>query len=118
MVASIDAQNQAAQILTEFGLDVGQLPNTGAPGGNPDITINGQTADVFSPITSSPGSVQSTITNKVNSQASNIVINLANAPSSLTPTSIIQFIQQNPVSGLNNLYIIDKTGSLFLFTAQ
>lgn len=40
-IRAVRRQNEAAQILADHGLDVQQLPNTGKPGANPDIAING-----------------------------------------------------------------------------
>jgi filamentous hemagglutinin len=104
MTRSIQRQNEAATILSNYGLDVENLPNTGKPGGNPDLRINGELADVASPITNSPASVQKTIAGKVKNQAPTVVINLADSP--LTASEIAQFVQKNPVPGLNKLIII------------
>ncbi|HBO8071071.1 TPA: hypothetical protein L5C42_004821 [Pseudomonas aeruginosa] len=44
---------------------------------NPDLKINGEFADVFSSRTNSPVSVLMTVTEEVEKQAQNIVVNLA-----------------------------------------
>ena len=69
MVRSINRQNEAAETLSQHGLDVEQLPNTGHPGPNPDLNINGETADVYSPRTSNINSIRGNIETKASSQA-------------------------------------------------
>lgn len=54
MIRSIERQNEASKGLAQAGYDVEQLANSGKKGANPDLRINGELADVFSPITNSP----------------------------------------------------------------
>ncbi|WP_433770588.1 filamentous hemagglutinin N-terminal domain-containing protein [Pseudomonas putida] len=104
MIRSIERQNEASKKLAQAGYDVEQLANTGKKGANPDLRINGELADVFSPITNSPISVLKTITGKVETQASNVVVNLAD--STLTFEQIESALRSNPVQGLRKLYLM------------
>lgn len=104
MIRSIERQNEASKGLAQAGYDVEQLANSGKKGANPDLRINGELADVFSPITNSPISVLKTITGKVETQASNIVVNLADSP--LTFEQIENALRSNPVEGLKKLYLM------------
>ncbi|MBI8612723.1 hypothetical protein SOJ62_29730, partial [Pseudomonas aeruginosa] len=104
MVRSIDRQNEAAKSLARAGYDVEQLPNIKKNSANPDLKINGEFADVFSPRTNSPVSVLMTVTEKVEKQAQNIVVNLADSP--LTFKQIENALSVKPVDGLKNLYLL------------
>ncbi|WGS49992.1 hemagglutinin repeat-containing protein [Paraburkholderia sp. D15] len=103
-VRSIARQNEAAEVLADHGLNVEQLPNTGKPGANPDIKINGQVADIYSPTSGNLQTIRDTVTTKVNTQASNVVINLADSP--LTDSQVAQYLQRNPVAGLTSVTLI------------
>ncbi|MEE4815646.1 hypothetical protein V2K27_22680 [Pseudomonas alliivorans] len=104
MVRSIERQNEASKKLAQAGFDVEQLANTGRKGGNPDLRINGDLADVFSPRTNSPISVLMTVTEKVEKQASSVVVNLADSP--LTFAEIEKALLSRPVEGLKKLYLM------------
>ncbi|WP_256127271.1 hypothetical protein [Xanthomonas euvesicatoria] len=65
--------------------------------------INGELADVYSPRANSPISVIKTLANKVEDQASIIVVNLADSP--LTLDQVGNALKANPVKGLNKIYI-------------
>ncbi|WP_241092040.1 filamentous hemagglutinin N-terminal domain-containing protein [Pseudomonas viridiflava] len=104
MVRSIERQNEASKKLAQAGFDVEQLANTGRKGGNPDLRINGDLADVFSPRTNSPISVLMTVTEKVEKQASSVVVNLADSP--LTFGEIEKALLSRPVDGLKKLYLM------------
>ncbi|HCF2645217.1 TPA: DUF637 domain-containing protein, partial [Pseudomonas aeruginosa] len=104
MVRSIDRQNEAAKSLARAGYDVEQLPNIKKNSANPDLKINGEFADVFSPRTNSPVSVLMTVTEKVEKQAQNIVVNLADSP--LTFKQIENALSVKPVDGLKSLYLL------------
>ncbi|WP_373380283.1 hemagglutinin repeat-containing protein [Cupriavidus nantongensis] len=108
-VRSIARQNEAAATLADHGLNVENLPNTGKRGPNPDIRINGEIADIYSPRTGNLWSIRDTVVGKVDKQATNVVVNLAD--SSLTPTEVAQHFQKNPIPGMNSLFII-KNGSV------
>jgi filamentous hemagglutinin len=102
-VRSIQRQNEAAQILADHGLEVEQLPNTGK-GKNPDLEINGQKADVYSPTTKNPQTIWGNVKDKVAGQAANVVVNLADSP--LSASEMAQFFQRNPVPGMNSVTLI------------
>jgi filamentous hemagglutinin len=103
-IRSIERQNEAARKLAQAGYDVEQLPEIQRNGSNPDLKINGELADVYSPITNSPISVLKTVAGKVLKQAPNVVVYLADSPISLDDLS--QALAANPVSGLKKLYIM------------
>jgi filamentous hemagglutinin len=103
-VRAVQRQNEAAEILADHGLSVERLPNTGRSGANPDLKINGQLADVASPTSSSVSSIRLTVVDKVERQAPNVVLNLSDSP--LAASDIAQYIQRNPVSGLDSLILI------------
>jgi filamentous hemagglutinin len=104
MIRAIARQNESAGLLAQRGLNVEYLPNTGKPGPNPDLSINGNTADVYSPYSKNPNTIRENIAYKVENQASNIVLNLSDSP--LSSNEIIRFLQENPVEGLRQLYTI------------
>ncbi|WP_395607452.1 hemagglutinin repeat-containing protein [Pseudomonas sp. B22129] len=103
-VRSIERQNEAARKLAQAGYDVEQLPETQRSGANPDLKINGELADIYSPITNSPISVLKTIAGKVIKQAPNIVVYLAD--SSISFDELSQALAANPITGLKKLYIM------------
>ncbi|AEK61565.1 hemagglutinin repeat-containing protein [Collimonas fungivorans] len=104
MVRSFARQNESAQTLANYGLKVEQLPETGTPGGNPDLKINGSLADVYAPTSKNVQTIADTLAYKVQQQAPNIVINLND--SILTSSQIIQQLLTTPVPGLNSVYFI------------
>ncbi|WP_440080564.1 hemagglutinin repeat-containing protein [Ralstonia pseudosolanacearum] len=60
-VRAVGRQNEAAKILADHGLDVEQLPNTGKSVANPDLKINGQVADVYSPTSGNLQTIRDTV---------------------------------------------------------
>src|SRR5690606_26808416 len=104
MVRSLTRQNESAELLANRGLDITHLPNTGNKGGNPDLDIGGRPADVYSPTSKNPNTIWDNMTYKVEHQAPDIVLNLTDSP--LTFTDMLLFLQQKPVNGLSNLYLI------------
>lgn len=110
-IRSIDRQNEAAQTLSEHGLDVEQLPNNSRAGKKqPDLRVNGELADVYSPKTSNVKSIWDAIDDKANPanvktfQANNVVVNLTDSP--LSAAEVAQYVQRNPIGGLRNLILI------------
>ena len=103
-IRSIERQNEAARKLAQAGYDVEQLPEIQRNGSNPDLKINGELADVYSPITNSPISVLKTVAGKVLKRAPSVVVYLADSPISLDDLS--QALAANPVSGLKKLNIM------------
>lgn len=104
MVRSIDRQNEAAKSLAQAGYDIEQLPNIKKNAANLDLKINREFADVFSPRTNNPISVLMTVAEKVEKQALNIVVNLAD--SQLTFKQIESALSARPVDGLKSLYLL------------
>ena len=104
MVRSIKRQNESGQILADHGLNVEYLPNTGRPGPNPDLKINGQLADVYSPSGKNLQTIRDTVVSKSENQAPNIVINLADTP--LNITEVAQFLQRNIVETARSIILI------------
>ncbi|ALU88770.1 filamentous hemagglutinin outer membrane protein [Herbaspirillum rubrisubalbicans M1] len=112
---SIQRQNEAAETLSKSGLQVENLPNTGRPGANPDLKINGELADVYAPTTGNPKSIRDKIIEKVNTQAPTVVVNLADSP--LTASDVAQYIQRNPVGNMKSLFIM-KSGKVYFLEAK
>ncbi|MDY0978230.1 hypothetical protein SOM61_25015 [Massilia sp. CFBP9012] len=77
----------------------------------PDLRINGEVADVYSPSGSSVLMIHNKISQKVKNQATNIVLNLTD--SKLTASEVAQYIQRTPVGGLESLILI-KDGKVTL----
>ena len=105
MIRSIERQNESAELLANHGLEIKHLPNTGKKGGNPDIAIGGRPADVYSPKSKNPNTVWDNMTYKVGHQAPDIVLNISDSP--LSSSDILKFLDEKPVDGLKELYIID-----------
>lgn len=104
MLRAIERQNQSGEILANHGVNVEYLPNTGVKGGNPDLLVNGNFADVYAPTSKNPNTIRDTIEYKVGHQGQTIVLNLSDSP--LKSEKILQSIQSRPVNGLNELYVI------------
>ncbi|MBN3495881.1 DUF6862 domain-containing protein, partial [Vibrio neptunius] len=105
MIRAIDRQNESAELLSNHGLEIEHLPNTGKKGGNPDISIGGRPADVYSPKSKNPNTIWDNMTYKVGHQAPDIVLNISDSP--LSSSDILKFLDEKPVDGLKELYIID-----------
>ncbi|WP_303289032.1 hypothetical protein [Marinobacter sp. SS5-14b] len=105
MVRSLVRQNESAEILSDRGLDVAHLPNMGKKGGNPDLDINSRPADVYSPKSKNPNTIRDNMIHKVEHQAPDIVLNITDSP--LSSADILKFLDEKPVNGLKNLYLID-----------
>ncbi|MCR8957637.1 hemagglutinin repeat-containing protein [Variovorax sp. S2] len=111
-IRSFARQDEAAEILSERGLKVERLENDGgrSKAKQPDLKINGEIADVYSPSSANVQSIWDGISKKANPaevktfQANNVVVNLADSP--LSASEIAQFVQRNPIGGLRNLIII------------
>ena len=105
MFRSLNRQNESAEILSNRGLDVAHLPNMGKKGGNPDSDIKNRPADVYSPNSKNPNTIRDNMIHKVEHQAADIVLNIIDSP--LSSTDILKFLDEKPVNGLKNLYLID-----------
>ena len=115
-IRSIDRQNEAAKTLSEHGLNVEMLPNNQGRSGlkQPDLLVNGESADVYSPRTKNVQQIWETVSKKAdpdNKQASSIVVNLADSP--LNASEVGQYFQRNPVSGLEKILLI-KDGKVIV----
>lgn len=95
-------------MLSNRGLDVTRLQNTGKKGGNPDLDIGGRHADVYSPKSKNPNTILDNMSYKVEHQASDIVLNLSD--SSISTLDMLKFLKDKPVNGLENLYLIKGEG--------
>jgi hypothetical protein len=111
-IRSLVRQDEAAETLSGYGLNIERLVNDGgkSKAKQPDLKINGNTADVYSPSSKNLDTIRDKINEKANPaevktfQANNIVVNLADSP--LTSSEVAHFIQRNPVGGLHNLILI------------
>jgi hypothetical protein len=112
-VRAINRQNESATTLRDHGFEVEQLPNTGRPGGNPDLRVNGAPADVYAPTSKNPMTIRDNIIDKVDRQAPNVVVNLNDSP--MSTHALINYLKQNPVPNLNSVIII-KGPNLTRFT--
>ncbi|HEY6528761.1 MAG TPA: DUF637 domain-containing protein [Cellvibrionaceae bacterium] len=102
---SITRQNEATELLSQFGLNIERLPESNAQGvKNPDLKINGEVADVYSPGGKNPQTIGERIEQKVaEGQANNIVVNLAD---SISPEAVLYYLDYRPVPGLKDLYLL------------
>lgn len=110
----IELQNESAVVMSENGLNVVQLKKDKKQSGrNADYTVNGELADAYAPRpnTDMVGVRRGIFskTNPDNIQASNVVVNLDDSP--FTPSQVANYIQQNPVRGMQSLIII-KNGKV------
>jgi len=111
-VRSIQRQNEAGEILADHGLVVEYLPMRKEKGvANPDLRINGEIADVYSPSGNNVLTMRDKIVEKARDQAPNVVVNLADSKSSIS--EVAQFFQRNPVENLKSLTII-KDGKVIV----
>lgn len=115
---SIERQNEAGRTLSEHGFNVERLPNDGGRSRSkqPDLKINGEIADVYSPRSGNVKSVWDQLVAKAdpaNPQASTIILNLADSP--LGASEIAQYAQRNSVPGLRTVVVI-KNGRVSLLT--
>ena len=98
-------ENNAAQILAEEGYDVKQLPeNNPPPQPNPDIKLEGNIADIFTPYkeTSVEDVVKNGIIKKVDRkipQARRVVINAVEDGNPITEKQLFDEIQKRRAAG-------------------
>jgi filamentous hemagglutinin len=103
-------ENQSARLLVDNGFDVEQNPTVDGPK-NPDYLVNGDVYDNYAPQTGNVRNIASTIDGKVQSgQASNIVVNLGD--SRATPEALQAQLTNHPISGLNQVIVIDQAGGV------
>lgn len=60
---------------------------------------------MYSPKSKSPNTIRDNMVYKIEHQAPDIVLNITDSP--LSSQDILNFLDQNPVIGLQNLYLID-----------
>ncbi len=110
-VRSLKRQDEAAVTLSEFGFDVERLPNRSGKNNakDPDIRLNGELADIYSPRTGNVETIHDKLIEKANpldQQAANLVVNLAD--STLSISQVAEYVARNPVAGLKSLIVIKK----------
>ena len=111
-IRAIQRQNETGQILADHGLVVEYLPMGKQKGvANPDLRINGEIADVYSPSGNNVLTMRDKVIEKARDQAPNVVVNLADSKSSIS--EVAQFFQRNPVEKLKSLIII-KDGKVIV----
>jgi hypothetical protein len=110
-IRGIARDNDAAQSLANNGFDVVQNPGTLPNGKTPDLRLNGEIYDVVSPSSNRVRNIGSRIEGKVESgQTQNVVVNLSDT--TVTPSQLTQQLRDYPVSGLQSVVIIDRSGSV------
>ena len=78
---------------------------------NPDYLIDGEIFDNYAPITKNLRTIRDTVAKKVDiNQAKNLIINLRD--SKFTKSEIELLFTNEPVTGLNRLWIVDTNGQL------
>ncbi|MCA0951311.1 hypothetical protein [Shewanella chilikensis] len=69
------------------------------------IFVYGRPADVYSPKSKKPHTIRDNMIYKVEHQAPDIVLNITDSP--LSSADMLKFLDEKPVNGLQNLYLID-----------
>lgn len=109
-IRSLTRENESATTLANNGYKVQQNPPALPNGKNPDYIVNGQVFDNYAPSTGNVRNAARVIEGKVLAgQADNVVVNLAD--SSITPSALRDQLTNYPITGLNQVIIIDKTGT-------
>jgi filamentous hemagglutinin len=108
-IRSLTRENQSAEILANNGFKVEQNPSVIGPK-NPDYRINGDVFDNYAPASGNVRNIASNIEEKVIAgQTNNVVVNLSD--SSATPIALREQLKNYPISGLEQVIIIDKSGN-------
>ena len=106
-------ENETAQIMADNEYYVEQNPNVPGPK-NPDYGIEGETCDCYSPSTSNVQNIWSNMSEKVSGgQANNLVVNLAD--STVPPAQLQTYLANNPIPGMQSLFIIDQFGNVIVY---
>lgn len=110
---ALQRENESADVLAKDGYDVEQNPDV--PGvKSPDYRIEGQIFDNVAPTTANARSIASRIEQKVAAgQASRIVLNLSD--SSVDLTKLSAQLHDWPISGLQEVEVIDAQGNVIDF---
>ena len=111
-IRGLTREHESADILVKNGYKVEQNPSVEGPK-KPDYRVNGEVFDAYAPSTGNVRNIATVIEQKVaNGQASNVVINLADSP---TTSAALQVQLANyPIAGLKQVIIIDKSGQSIL----
>ncbi len=109
----IKRENESADILADAGYKVEQQPVTTGPK-NPDFRIEGRIFDNYAPTTDNARGIVDGIAKKVHSdQADRIVLNMSDT--NVQRNELRQALNQNPVSGLKEILMVDKLGTIVHF---
>ncbi|NRA68797.1 MAG: hypothetical protein HRU19_30215 [Pseudobacteriovorax sp.] len=116
-----DIREMQAVDLLGKDFDVELLPDgpPGAPGGYPDIEIDGKKFDVFAPISNSPESIAKGIGKKIPRQADRVVVYLSDSTSNVNDLiteihKVVDYTDPNSewTDYLKELIIIEKDGRI------
>jgi RHS repeat-associated protein len=112
-VRGILRENQTAEIMADNDYYVEQNPNVPGPK-NPDYRIEGETCDCYAPSTGNVQHIWDTMAGKISSgQAGSLVVNLAD--STVTPAELEGYLANNPIPGMQSLFIIDQSGTVIVY---
>lgn len=118
-IRGIIRENESAEILANSGYNIHQNPqlrSLNAPNKNPDYLIEGRVFDNYAPSSGDVSHIMGTISNKVSSgQAPRIVLNLADVPANVNRHNLREFINANPISGLQEIIVIDRNRNVIRF---
>jgi hypothetical protein len=105
-----ERENETADILWLNNHNVEQKPRVPGPK-NPDYRIDGELFDNYAPVTNNVRNIWSYVARKISGkQADNIVINLRDSQATLL--ELDAKFRDYPIPGLNNLWVVDRTGKL------
>ena len=116
---SIWRERESAQRLADAGYRVEQNPevlptDNVAPGKNPDLRVEGEIFDCYSPATSDAGNIVDRINMKVaDGQADRIVLNLQD--SSVSRSELRQALMDQGSPDLKEIIAIDQSGNIIRF---
>jgi len=109
----LSRENEAAALLARLGYSIEQ--NTVAAGRKrPDYLIEGRIFDHYAPRSSIPRNVANKIEEKIKEgQTERVVLNLAD--SAVDPDALREQLRNRPIVGLEELIIIDRSGTVLHF---
>ncbi len=101
-------ENESADIIFAYGHSLEQKPIIEGRK-NPDFLIDAEIFDNYAPKTGSPRNIRGYVEQKVReNQAKSIILNLRDTV--VSKEEIEQVLLEEPIEGLNRLWIIDKSG--------
>jgi hypothetical protein len=113
-------EDEAAVKLTQSRYNTIQLPEVDGGNGkgikkgtNPDLLIEGEVFDCYSPETSSVGNIYKVVQDKSTTQASRVVLNLEDFKGSVD--DLVKCFYDNPIPTLDELLIINKDQVLCIY---